>query len=215
MHAVRLHVLCWCLALMAGSGLAAPLTRAQALAALTQADAGARLSAVERLAAVGSAADAQRVLERLKDVDPRVREASAAAVWQLWGRSGDRRIDELYARGVGQMHAGALAPALATFDEIIRRRPAFAEGWNKRATVLFLLGENEKSLRDCDEVLRRNPGHFGALSGAGQIHLRLGNARRALEFFRRALEVNPTLEGMAELIPLLEQRARDEDKSRT
>ena len=81
------------------------------------------------------------------------------------------------------MRASELDEALATFSDIVARKPAFAEGWNKRATIYFLIGENEKSLRDCDEVLRRNPNHFGALSGAGQIHLSLGNPERALEFF--------------------------------
>src|SRR6185295_17305177 len=95
--------------------------------------------------------------------------------------------------------------ALATFSEIVARRPDFAEGWNKRATVYFHLGENQKSLRDCDEVFKRNPNHFGALSGAGQIHLKLGDPERALEFFRRALQVNPNLDGLDRMIPQLEQ----------
>ena len=112
------------------------------------------------------------------------------------------------------MQAEALGEALATFSEIIRLKPAFAEGWNKRATIYFLLGENEKSLRDCDEVFKRNPHHFGALSGAAQIHLQLGHTRRALELFRRAIEVNPNLAGAAQMIPLLEQQLKDENKNR-
>lgn len=203
------------IALLAGTACAASLTRTQALAALARADAEARLAGVDRLAEIGMGADANRVLARLADADRRVRSAAAAAVWQIWGRSGDAGIDALFARGVEQMQAAALDEALATFSEIVRRKPAFAEGWNKRATVYFLLGENEKSLHDCDEVFKRNPKHFGALSGAGQIHLQLGHARRALEFFRRAVEVNPNLEGVAQLIPLLEQRLRDDDKTRT
>jgi tetratricopeptide (TPR) repeat protein len=61
-------------------------------------------------------------------------------------------------------------------------------------------------------VFKRNPRHFGALSGAGQIHLRLGNPRRALEFFRRAVEVNPNLDGTAQMIQLLEQHLRNVDR---
>jgi Tetratricopeptide repeat len=61
-------------------------------------------------------------------------------------------------------------------------------------------------------VFKRNPQHFGAMSGAGQIHLQLGNPRRALEFFRRAVEVNPNLEGPAQMIPLLEQHLRNVDR---
>ena len=208
--------LCWlAAALFSVSAFAAPLTRAQALAALAQADAAVRLAAVDRLADIGTMADAERVLDRLRDVDPEVREAAASAAWQIWSRSGDPKIDQLFARGVEQMQAAELADALATFDEIVRRKPAFAEGWNKRATIYFLLGENEKSLHDCDEVFKRNPRHFGALSGAGQIHLRLGNLQRALDFFRRAVDVNPNMDGPAQMIPLIEQRLREGDRNRT
>ena len=76
-------------------------------------------------------------------------------------------------------------------------------------------GEHEKSLKDCEEVFKRNPNHFGALAGAGQIHLQLGNMRSALEFFRRAVKVNPNLEGPAQMIPLLDRHLQDDDKNRT
>ena len=201
--------------LLAGAAHAGPLSRAQALAALARPDAPTRLAGVERLGSIGSEVDANRLLERLGDVDPGVRDATAAAVWQIWGRSGDPKIDKLFSRGVEQMQESALGEALATFSEIVRRKPAFAEGWNKRATIYFLLGETEKSLKDCAEVLKRNPKHFGALSGAGQIHLQLDNPRRALDFFRKAIEVNPNLDGPAQVIPLIEQRLRDDDKNRS
>ena len=194
---------------------AAPLTRAQALSALARPDALQRRTAAERLAVIGTMADAQRLLPHLDDADAQVREATVAALWQIWGRSGDPAIDRLYARGLAQMEASALADALATFNEIVRRKPAFAEGWNKRATVLFLMGENEKSLKDCEEVFKRNPHHFGALAGAGQIQLQLGNLRRALGFFRQALRVNPNLDGAAQIIPLIEQQLRSDDATRT
>jgi tetratricopeptide (TPR) repeat protein len=129
-------------------------------------------------------------------------------------RSGDGKVDALFAGVLMQMRAAALGEALATSSEIIRLKPAFAEGWNKRATIYFLLGENEKSLQDCEEVFKRNPRHFGALSGAAQIHLQLGHTRQALELFRRAIEVNPNLEGAALMIPLLEQQLKDENKNR-
>jgi tetratricopeptide (TPR) repeat protein len=188
---------------------AAPLTRAQALAALSHTEPQQRLAGVQRLAEIGTMADADRLIQTLADADEALRVITAAAVWQIWGRSGDVAVDKLFARGIQEMEAAQLNDALATFSEIVRRKPAFAEGWNKRATVLFMLGRNIESLQDCDEVLKRNRNHFGALSGAGQIHLQLGNAREALDFFRRAVDVNPALEGPAQMIPLLEQLLRD------
>lgn len=196
--------------LVVSPAFAAPLTHDQALAAIDQAGPAVRLAAVERLAEIGGNADATSLLPRLHDADGEVRSAAEAAIWTLWGRSGDPVIDELYARGVAQMGTSALVDALATFDAIVKRQPAFAEGWNKRATVHFLLGHRLQSLRDCDEVLQRNPHHFGALSGAGQIHLQMGQLELALAFFKRALAVNPNLDGLASTIQQLEQRLQGE-----
>jgi tetratricopeptide (TPR) repeat protein len=201
------------LAIGISAPVAAQMSRAEALQALEQPAAAARLAGVERLAEVGVTADAERLVLSLRDAAPAVRERAASALWQLWSRSGDPAIDELYARGVAQMEAAASGDALATFDEIVRRRPAFAEGWNKRATIYFLLGRYAESLKDVDEVLQRNRHHFGALSGAGQIHLQLGNERLALEFFQRALAVNPNLEGLDQLIPILEERVRKKSRN--
>lgn len=196
-----------------GPADAARLTRAEAIAALSQTDAGARRAAVERLGDIGHGADADRLIPRLADVDPAVRQFAAAAIWQIWSRSGDKAIDALFERGLREMQSSQFEDALKTFGAIVKRKPDFAEGWNKRATLYFLMGENEKSLKDCDEVFKRNKNHFGALSGAGQIHLQLGNPERALEFFRRAVDVNPNLDGPATMIPLLEQHLRDKGRS--
>jgi tetratricopeptide (TPR) repeat protein len=203
------------LVVMTGGAHAAEMTREQALAAIERPEASARLTGIERLAEVGRFADADRLLARLGDDEEPVRAAASDAIWRIWSRSGDPAIDTLFAKGVEQMQGGAFDRALAVFDEIVARKPAFAEGWNKRATVYFLLGENEKSLHDCDEVLRRNPNHFGALSGAGQIHLKLGNLKQALEFFKRALKVNPSLENLEQVIPLLERRLREQERFTT
>jgi len=195
-------------AALAGAVFAAPMSHDEALKALAQPAPATRLAGVQRLAEVGTMADAELVVPSLRDETPAVREQAATALWQIWSRSGDAEIDRLFARGVSLMQAAALDDALATFDEIIRRRPAFAEGWNKRATVYFLLGRYPESLKDVDEVLKRNRHHFGALSGAGQIHMRLGHLREAKEYFQRALDVNPNLEGLEEMIEILDQHLR-------
>ena len=92
--------------------------------------------------------------------------------------------------------AGRHREAIAAFSEVIRRKPAFAEGWNKRATVHYMAGNFKRSLSDCDEVVKRNPYHFGALSGYGQIYFQLEQYDKALEYWRRALEVNPNMPGV-------------------
>ena len=212
MQFIRTAVLALAAILVVTVSHAAEPTREQALKALEEPEASKRLGAVERLAEVGRMSDTDQLVRRLTDAEPQVRASAADAMWRIWGRSGDPEIDTLFARGVEQMQSAAFDEALKSFNTIVARKPEFAEGWNKRATIYFLLGENEKSLQDCAEVLRRNPNHFGALSGVGQIHLRLGNLEQALAAFRRALDVNPNLEGIAHLLPKLEQYMRDKDR---
>ncbi len=210
------RVLAAALLATAGAAHAAPPpTRAQALQALEQPDTAARVTAIARLAEIGKMADVDALLARLSDDDAEVRALAAAATWQIWSRSGDPAIDKLFARGLEQMQSSASADALATFTTIVTRKPDFAEGWNKRATLYFLMGRNLESLKDCDEVLKRNPKHFGALAGAGQIHLQLGHAELALDYFRRATAVNPNMEGPGEIIPMLEELLRKQGSNRT
>jgi tetratricopeptide (TPR) repeat protein len=174
----------------------APPSRQAALADLEHPQTERRAEAVVWLANHGAIGDQPLLLRRLRDDSPFVRGYAEQALWLLWSRSGDAAIDRLMARGVEEMESGDHARAGATFGEVIRRQPDFAEGWNKRATVLYLAGEYRKSLADCDEVIRRNPSHFGALSGYGQIHFQLEDYERALEYWRRALEVNPNMIGV-------------------
>jgi tetratricopeptide (TPR) repeat protein len=131
----------------------------------------------------------------------------------VWSRSGDAEVDALFALGVEQMSLRQGPAAVAIFTRVIERKPEFAEGWNKRATVYYLMGEYDKSLHDCDEVMKRNPVHFGALSGYGQIYLQLGKPERALPYFERALAVNPNMEQVEQVIEqlkaLLAQKRKD------
>ena len=130
-------------------------------------------------------------------------------LWLLWTRSGEALIDRQMAAGIEQMQSGRLEQAIASFGEIIRRRPGFAEGWNKRATAYFLAGDYRRSLADCDEVMKRNPSHFGALSGYGQIFFRLEQYAKAIEYWRRALEVNPNMDGVRKNIEGAEQLLKE------
>ncbi|MBI2526863.1 MAG: tetratricopeptide repeat protein [Candidatus Rokubacteria bacterium] len=173
---------------------APPLTREQALEQLARGAAESRRQAAGWLGEAGLMADVPALVQALRDRDGIVRGLAENALWQVWSRSGDPEVDALFALGVEQMTQRANGAAIETFTRIIERKPDFAEGWNKRATVYYLIGEYEKSLRDCDEVLKRNPSHFGALAGYGQIYLQLGVPERALEHFQRALRVNPNLE---------------------
>jgi len=183
----------------------APLTREKAVQALTSDDAQVRRDAAARLGEVGTMADVTLLVRSLRDPDGDARERAEQSLWRIWARSGDPEIDKLYETGIEQMDAGDLKQAIATFTRIIERKPEFAEGWNKRATLYYMTGEYRRSLADCDQVIKRNPYHFGALSGYVLIYVRLENYDRALEYSRRALEVNPNLRGVRENMKLLER----------
>jgi tetratricopeptide (TPR) repeat protein len=184
---------------------APPAGRAQAVADLEHPAAARRAEAVAWLGEHGRMADQPLLLKRLRDDDEFVRDLAEQGLWALWSRSGEPAIDRLLADGIAQMQAGRFAAAIAAFSDIIRRKPAFAEGWNKRATAYYLAGDYPNSLKDCGEVLKRNPRHFGALSGYGQIYFQLEQYDKALEYWRRALEVNPNLPGVAISIERVEE----------
>ena len=200
----------------AGVAPAAPAgpTREEALAALADpTSVEARRRGAQGLGATGTMADLPALVRALRDADAVVRTFAEHAMWQVWSRSGDDDVDRLLQIGIEQMNAREGEAAVETFSRVIARRPDFAEGWNKRATVYYLLGEYRKSLADCDEVLRRNPYHFGALSGYGMIYLQLGRPALALPYFEKVLDVNPNLGQVREtaeaLRRLLIQRGRE------
>jgi tetratricopeptide (TPR) repeat protein len=191
---------------LAAAADAREMSREEALAALASpTDVEARRAGAARLGETGTMSDVPSLVQALRDADPEVRAIAEMALWQVWSRSGDAEIDRLFATGLEQMQTHHAEEAVETFTRIIERRPEFAEGWNKRATVYYLIGEYRKSLADCDEVIKRNPQHFGALSGYGLIYMRLDEPERALEYFERALRVNPNLDGVRTMAEALRQ----------
>jgi len=181
------------------------LTREAALETLQSRDPGQRQRAAVWLAQVGRMDDVPALLAKLRDPDEDVRAIAERAIWVIWSRSGNAQTDALFLDGIAQMNAGQLKEGIATFSRVIAIAPEFAEGWNKRATLYFLVGDFERSLRDCDEVIKRNPNHFGVLAGYGQIYMQLDDYEKALDYFKRALAVNPNLDGVEFQVRLLER----------
>ena len=132
-------------------------------------------------------------LEALRGDDVGEAARAAGVLWQMWHRSGDPRLDALLQEGIEAMQQDDLPTADAIFTRMIDEAPAFAEGWNKRATVRYMADDYVASIADCQETLARNPNHFGALSGQGLCHIMLGQFQEAAELFRRTLAVHPHL----------------------
>jgi tetratricopeptide (TPR) repeat protein len=127
--------------------------------------------------------------------DPAEAGAIEQQIWQIWLESDDATVNGLMLQGIAAMSLRQLDLALDRFDRMVEHAPAFAEGWNKRATVYYLMGDFEASVVDIKRTLGLEPRHFGALSGLGLIYDAIDQPRAALRSFEAALRLNPHLEG--------------------
>ena len=130
----------------------------------------------------------------------------AAEIWRIWSEHSDNdRLSERLKIGIAQMEAGRLRQAEQIFTTIIDADPAFAEAWNKRATVYFLMGAYDRSKRDIAQTILREPRHFGALSGLGLVETHLGNYEAALNAYEQAIALHPYLENYEEITTALKK----------
>jgi tetratricopeptide (TPR) repeat protein len=166
---------------------------AHALEVLKQGTVTEKLKALQLLAKLAGMQVMPALVQALRDDDERVRGEAQEAMWTIWLRSGSDQIDTLMAEGIRLMEAERYPEAVDIFDQITAQAPTFAEGYNKRATVYYLMLEFEKSIADIHRTLELNPVHFGALSGMGLCYLGLVEPRQALEWFERAVAVNPNM----------------------
>jgi tetratricopeptide (TPR) repeat protein len=118
-----------------------------------------------------------------------------ALIWSIWFESGDAQIDRLLGQGNEAMNRGRFPEALVQFNAVVELDPKLAEGWNRRATLLFLMGDLRGSLADIDRTLALEPRHFGALSGLGLIRTQLEEYEAAIKAFEQAMTINPYLTG--------------------
>ena len=129
-----------------------------------------------------------------------------AEIWSIWRYAGDPAVDWMMHESQRYMTAGELDSALGGYALITDAAPDFAEGWHKRATVYFLLGNYPASIKDIKETVVLEPRHFGALARLGLIYLHLGQERAALKALERALEINPHLSGARQKVIELREK---------
>jgi tetratricopeptide (TPR) repeat protein len=142
-------------------------------------------------------------------------EASAkhveARIWAIWMQTPSDTAALLMLRAKAAMEAQQTNVALKLLDSVIKLRPDYVEGWNRRATLYYLQNDYTHSLADIQQVLIREPRHFGALAGLGMIMQDIGDDKRALDAFRRALAINPHLEKVPELVKSLSEKVDGRD----
>jgi tetratricopeptide (TPR) repeat protein len=167
-----------------------------------------RRAAVMALGLIGHYETNETLGRALTDEDRGVRllaENSLRAVWCRYGSEESRQLLGTIIRLNSALH---FAEAIRWAAELIGREPSFAEAWNQRAIAYFSTGRYVESIRDCRQAVELNPYHFGAIAGMGQCYLKLGNHLWALESFRRALAINPNLEGIRGNVQSLERKLK-------
>lgn len=132
-------------------------------------------------------------------------------IWALWFVSPSDTANLLMTRVRTAVEAKDTDLALKLLDAIVEIKPDFVEAWNRRATIFFQQKEFGKSLADIREVLRLEPRHFGALSGLGLILQEIGDDKRALEVYRRALSVHPRIQKIPDLVKTLQEKVEGRD----
>lgn len=126
-------------------------------------------------------------------------------IWKHWYQNDNPDIEALMEQGEISMRRAEYGDAAQIYTQVIKMDPGFAEGWNRRATVYYLMGEYQLSTSDVRETLLREPRHYGALSGQGMIYLHLQNHDLAIEYFKRALDANPHMQNVQHSVEQLEK----------
>ncbi len=162
--------------------------------------------------AVSLAADARldRLFERLiATQDPNDAKTIERSIWQIWLDPKDSSTQSLLDLAMVAEQRGDQLGAFALFDAIVTLKPDYAEGWNRRATILYQLGRLDESKADAEKVVALEPRHFGALSGLGLIAQARNEDSAALEAFERALAINPHMPQIQTAVDALRRKLRN------
>lgn len=155
--------------------------------------------------------------ERLNDLFLELKEAENAIqalpieqqIWRIWYEHENPEYERMLLRGEEQMNSNRAQAALETFSRLIELAPDWAEAWNRRATLHYLLGNYAESEADIVETLKLEPYHFGALSGRGLVYMEQREFFQARNAFNAALEVYPAMVGPKENLRALDEYLRD------
>ncbi len=168
-------------------------------------DALARRGAVLALGLEGRFGTSNKTLGRaLRDPDPGVRSMAEDALWSLWFRADTPENNATLEAVRDLIGLGRLDQAVSQANQLVAAAPSFAEAYNQRALAYYMQGRLAESARDCRETLKRNPVHFGAISGLAKCQLGLNRPREALETLRQALRITPYSEPLREAVKALE-----------
>ena len=132
-------------------------------------------------------------------------------IWKLWStHPSDQKLTEMLSKGSDLVNNQKLNEAIIIFSKVIDLDPEWAEAWNKRATVLYLIGEYQGSQNDINKVLQLEDRHFGALAGQGLVNIQLKNYEKAIMSYEKAKKIYPTMKSPDIMIKQLEELIRNQ-----
>ncbi|RUU28536.1 hypothetical protein EOD08_21350 [Mesorhizobium sp. M6A.T.Ca.TU.002.02.2.1] len=152
----------------------------------------------------------QLFVDLKRERNEKAAERIAARISNEWSQSGSASIDLMMQWSQKAVEEKKFDVALDFLDQVVTLQPAYAEGWNRRATVHFMMNNFGKSMADIDRTLQLEPRHFGALSGLAQIMAVTGHKQSALEAWQRVLSIYPMLRSAQDQVGTLSEELAGE-----
>ena len=150
-----------------------------------------------------------KLFHELKKNIPSLSPGIAEQIWMLWStHPTDQKLTSLLDEGSRLVQDQQLNKAIVVFTEAIELDPNWAEAWNKRATVLYMIGEFQKSQDDIDKVLELEERHFGALAGQGLVNIQLKNYEKAIMSYQKAQQIYPSMKSPKIMIEQINELIR-------
>ena len=152
-----------------------------------------------------------KLFNELKNTNSKLSEEIEQKIWNIWStHPTDQNLTSILSQGSELVLSQKYAEAVHIFTNVIKIDPTWAEAWNKRATVLYLLEDYEGSQKDIDEVLKLEQRHFGALAGQGLVNIKLKNYEKAIKSYQQALEIYPSMKSPEIMIKQIEALIKEE-----
>lgn len=140
--------------------------------------------------------------------NPGIIQSTENQIWEIWLQHSNTDVERLMQLGTQRMNSQRYTEALAVFSQIIESFPDYAEGWNKRATLYYVVGNLDASVADVEKTLQLEPRHFGALSGLGIVYIQRKELSKAKQAFENLIEVHPNSPNAQQNLELVNERLR-------
>jgi tetratricopeptide (TPR) repeat protein len=152
----------------------------------------------------------QLFAELKRERNEKAAERIAGRIWNEWNQSGSASVDLMMQWAQKATQDQKFDVALDFLDQVVTLQPDYAEGWNRRATVHFMMKNYGKSMADIDRTLQLEPRHFGALSGLAQIMAETGHKQSALEAWQKVLTIYPMMRSAQDQVSTLSEELAGE-----